>query len=138
MTSNQFHDVATLCIAALAGKLSMALAQVSAGHEQDWLDRIIGPTGALVCMGIAIWYLANRTKQQEVKASEKEAKAETKEAERIERDDHHIQQREAMIVQLTEAVTATKTAVEETRKVVEKNTAVMEKNTDALKNHKCI
>ena len=131
MTSNQFHDVATLCIAALAGKLSITLAQVTTGHEQDWLDRIIGPTGALVCMGIAIWYLASKSKSQE-------AKADAKEAERIERDDGHIQQRETMIVQLTEAVTATKNAVEETRKVVEKNTVVMEKTTDALKNHKCI
>jgi len=124
MTPHQsFTELATLSIAIFAGRFSLALSQVTAPNA-DWFDRLTGPLGAFVAMGVGIWWLSNRNAKQDAKQEEARKIQEAK-------DEEHLQSR----IENMRIMTA---ALESTKAILYQNSLLLERATKALENHTCV
>ena len=106
----------------MAGKISTVVAQTV--PASDWLDKLTGPLGALVAMGIGIWWLSARNTKQDAKIEAQQKVQDEKDAEHLE---SRIQSRKIM----TEAL-------ESTKAVVAHCAVILEKSAKALENHDCV
>ena len=106
----------------MAGKISTVVAQTV--PASDWLDKLTGPLGALVAMGIGIWWLSARNTKQDAKIEAQQKVQDEKDAEHLE---SRIQSMKIMTQEL-----------ESTKAVGAHCAVILEKSANALENHDCV
>ena len=111
-----FTDLAVIMFSLGIGKLFFLTAQIT---DTGLMDKIIGPSGTLVCLAISVWWLSARNKKMDKK------------------NDESLRVREESIRTMTEALVKTSMVVEKCEQVVHQNNKVLEKVTDALQSHPC-
>jgi len=96
---------------------------IAQNTSPDWMAPIMGPLGALFCMGVGIWWLSNRNAKQDAKLDENK-----KEQDELNK---------ATLATQIEATRIMTAALEASKNVLAQNAIVLEKASRSLDKHKC-